>query len=374
MDVSFPKNLLAEQIALLERVIPSRSSNPLFTYLGLALSPNTLVLFGSNGEADLEVRLPADTRGEGRYLVPAQPFFQLIRSLPGDLVELALGAELELASGRFRTRLSLAPPEGYPELLFPDFHGPSEAYPLQTALLVEDLFRALSHVRYAASNEEYRAIFRGVQLEFSEKGVRTVASDGYRLALYDLERPQPFGKKAVVPARSVDELARVLKSVGGGEVTVALGPGTLGVAVAREGAGQLRMAVRLMEGEFPDYERVIPREFPLRATLEVEPFREALRRVSVLADRQNHRVDLFFQEGRVLLSAEGDYGKGQEEIPVHLEGTPLAVAYNARYLLEALGPLAGQAALLLSGPTSPSLVRPLAEGEGYQAVVVPLRV
>ncbi|WP_234554111.1 DNA polymerase III subunit beta [Thermus caliditerrae] len=374
MNVSFPKNLLAEQLGLLERVIPSRSSNPLFTYLGLAVLPDTLVLFGSNGEADLEVRLLADVQGQGRYLVPAQPFFQLVRSLPGDLVELGLGQDLELASGRFRTRLSLAPTEGYPELLFPSPEAPSDAYPLQTTLSAEDLFRALAHVRYAASNEEYRAIFRGVQLEFGEKGVRAVASDGYRLALYDLKSPQPFQKKVVVPARSVDELTRVLKSVGEGPVVVALGQGTLGLAVSREGVGQLRMAVKLMEGEFPDYERVIPKDFPLKATLEVEAFRESLRRVSVLADRQNHRVDLFFQDDRVLLTAEGDYGKGQEELPVRLEGTPLAVAYNARYLLEAFGPLSGQASLLLSGPTSPSLVRPVGEGEGYQAVVVPLRV
>lgn len=374
MNVSFPKNLLSEHIALLERVIPSRSPNPLYTHLGLALSPGTLVLFGSNGEVDLEVRLPADVNGQGSFLVPAQPFFQLVRSLPGDLVELRLGAELELASGLFRTRLSLAPTEGYPELFFPSFEGPSAPYPLQASLGVEDLFRTLHHVRYAASNEEYRAIFRGVQLEFSETGVRAVASDGYRLALYDLARPQPFQKKVVVPARSVDEVVRVLRSVGAGEVALALGQGTLGLALRRDGEGLLRMAVRLMEGEFPDYERVIPKEFSLRATLEVEPFREALRRVSVLADRQNHRVDLFFQEGKVLLSAEGDYGKGQEELPVHLEGAPLAVAYNARYLLEALGPLSGQAGLLLSGPTSPSLVRPVGEEPGYQAVVVPLRV
>lgn len=374
MNVTIAKSLLAEPLGLLERVIPSRSSSPLLTYLGMALSPDGLTLFGSNGEVDLEVRLPAEAQGDGRFLVPAQPFFQLVRSLPGDLVDLALDAELELSSGSFRTRLGLAPTEGYPDLLFPEAGLPSEAYPLQTALPAEELSRALAHVRYAASHEEYRAIFRGVQLEFSPRALRAVASDGYRLALYQLDRPQPFTRKAVVPARSLDEVARVLRSAGEGEVILALGAGTLGLALEREGRGRLRLAVRLMEGEFPDYERVIPKEFPLKAVLEVEPFREALRRVSVLADRQNHRVDLFFQEDRVLLSAEGDYGKGQEEIPVRLEGTPLAVAYNARYLLEALGPLSGQASLLLSGPTSPSLVRPLAEGEGYQAVVVPLRV
>lgn len=382
MKVRIPKNLLTEHVALLERVIPTRSSNPLFTYLGLALSPGILTLFGTNGEVDLEVRLELPTEGEGRFLVPAQPFFQLVRSLPGDQVELAFGTELFLSSGSFSTRLSLAPDEGYPDLFFPSHEGPSEPYPLQTLLSVEELHRALSHVRYAASNEEYRAIFRGVQLEFSEKGLRSVASDGYRLALYGLAKPQPFSKKAVVPARSVDEMVRVLKAMGEGEVALALGPGILGLAtggLAGSPQGQVRMAVRLMEGEFPDYERVIPKEFPLKATFEVEALREALRRVSVLADRQNHRVDLMFEEGRALLSSEGDYGKGREEIPVRLEGTPLAVAYNARYLLEALSPLSGEASLFLSGPTSPSLLRPLevsasAPGEGYQAVVVPLRV
>ncbi|GGM92679.1 DNA polymerase III subunit beta [Thermus composti] len=372
MSVILNKGQLSEVLPLLERVVPSRSANPLYTHLGLSLSPKGLVLFGSNGEVDLEVRLEAEVQDEGRFLVPAQPFFQLVRSLPGEVVELSLGRELELASGAFRTRLALAPEEGYPELLFPEPGSPSEAYPLLAPLGAEDLLKAFTHVRYAASNEEYRAIFRGVQLEFSEARLRAVASDGYRLALYDLERPQPFAKKAVVPARSVDEIVRVLKGLDPGDVELALGPATLGLVVPFAG-GVLRMAVKLMEGEFPDYERVIPKEFPLRATLEVEPFREALKRVSVLADRQNHRVDLLFQEGKVLLSAEGDYGKGQEELPVALEGSPLAVAYNARYLLEALSPLSGQAVLYLSGAASPSLVRPL-EGEGYQAVVVPLRV
>jgi len=390
MHVIIPKNLLAEQIALLERVIPSRSSNPLLTYLGLSAAPQegagsgALVLFGSNGEVDLEVRLPAQVSGEGRYLVPSQPFFSLVRSLPGEAVELALGGEspgaqgtpqLSLSSGRFTTRLSAAPTEGYPDLLFPDPGGPGGdgVFPYRVLLPVEELLKVLAHVRYAASNEEYRAIFRGVQLEFSERGLRAVASDGYRLALFDLERPQPFVRKAVVPARSVDEVVRVLRSAGTGEAGLALGPGVLALEVGQGGEGALRMAVRLMEGEFPDYERVIPREFPSRVALEVEPFREALRRVSVLADRQNHRVDLLFGEGQALLSAEGDYGRGQEEVPVGLEGTPMGLAYNARYLLEALGPLTGSAELLLSGPKSPSLIRPLGGG-GYQAVVVPLRV
>ena len=299
MNITVPKKLLSDQLSLLERIVPSRSANPLYTYLGLYAEEGALILFGTNGEVDLEVRLPAEAQ-----------------SLPRELV------------------------------------------------------KALTHVRYAASNEEYRAIFRGVQLEFSPQGFRAVASDGYRLALYDLPLPQGFQAKAVVPARSVDEMVRVLKGADGAEADLALGEGVL--ALALEGGSGVRMALRLMEGEFPDYQRVIPQEFALRVQVEGEALREAVRRVSVLSDRQNHRVDLLLEEGRILLSAEGDYGKGQEEVPAQVEGPGMAVAYNARYLLEALAPVGDRAHLGISGPTSPSLI--WGDGEGYRAVVVPLRV
>lgn len=374
MKVLIPRKILSEGISLLERVIPSRSANPLFTYLGLEVQPQALVLFGTNGEVDLEVRLPAEGEGTGRALVPAQPFFQIVRSLPGDGVEATFGQELLLSSGTFQTRLGLAPMEGYPELLFPEPAGDGGGlFPVRTRLPLEEFLKALGHVRYAASNEEYRAIFRGVQLEFGPQGVRAVASDGYRLAMYDLSAPQGFEKKAVVPARSVDEMVRALKGVqGAGEVHLALGPGVVGVSGMAEGGLSVRMVARLMEGEFPDYERVVPKEFALQVALEADPFREALRRVSVLSDRQNHRVDLLFTEGGgLLLSAEGDYGRSQEELSVAFQGTPLLVAYNARHLLEALGPVEGRVELLISGPTSPSLLQ---TGNGYRAVVAPLRV
>ena len=375
MNITVPKKLLSDQLSLLERIVPSRSANPLYTYLGLYAEEGALILFGTNGEVDLEVRLPAEAQSLPRVLVPAQPFFQLVRSLPGDLVALGLasepgqGGQLELSSGRFRTRLSLAPAEGYPELLVPEGEDKG-AFPLRTRMPPGELVKALTHVRYAASNEEYRAIFRGVQLEFSPQGFRAVASDGYRLALYDLPLPQGFQAKAVVPARSVDEMVRVLKGADGAEADLALGEGVL--ALALEGGSGVRMALRLMEGEFPDYQRAIPQEFALRVQVEGEALREAVRRVSVLSDRQNHRVDLLLEEGRILLSAEGDYGKGQEEVPAQVEGPGMAVAYNARYLLEALAPVGDRAHLGISGPTSPSLI--WGDGEGYRAVVVPLRV
>lgn len=372
MPITFPKKLLVERASLLERVVPSKNPNPLLTHVGLRWAPPRFTLYGTNGEVDLEAHFPASPEGPAQpfeVLVPGGPFFALLKGLPGETVGLDLGPEgLLLQSGSFQTRIATAPPEGYPSLAFP---GPGEE---QTRLGVAALQQALARVRYAVSNEEYRGVFRGVQLEFGPKGFRAVASDGYRLAIQDLPEAQPLETKVVLPGRGVDEVLRLLRALSeGDQVLLALGPFGLGLAWEGEGGG-VRMALRLMEGSFPDYERVIPTGFVLRAEVEAGALREAIRRVSILADAKSHRLDLALEGGRILLSAEGDYGRGQEEVEAQLEGSPLSLAYNARYLLEALGPLEGGAVLEFSGPTSPTLIRPLAEGDGYRAVVVPLRV
>lgn len=359
MEVRIPKRTLAEGLSILERIIPSRSSNPILTYLPLELGDKGLILRGTNGEVDIEVRLPAEIQGTGQVLVPAQTFSQIVRGLPGELVELIFAERLELHSGSFDTQLSTTSPEGYPDLNF--------ATPGSEKISAARLAQAITRVRYAASTEEYRAIFRGVQLELSPTGLRSVASDGFRLARYDLPM-QLETRKIVIPARSADEVVRVFKDTQG-EVALAVAEGTLTLV-----GDAVRMSVKLMEGEFPDYARVIPQSSVLEATLAAEILRESLKRVAVLSDRNNHRVNLVFSDGKLVMNAEGDYGRGAEELSVDAAGSmPLEVSYNAQYLIDALAPIEGAVRLKLSGSTSPSIVQAV-EDSGYLAVVVPLRV
>ncbi len=359
MEVRIPKRTLAEGLSILERIIPSRSSNPILTYLPIELSDKGLILKGTNGEVDIEVRLPAEIVGTGRMLVPAQTFSQIVRSVPGELVELIFGERLDLHSGAFNTQLSTTSPDGYPELSF----GTPGAEKISATRLAQ----AITRVRYAASTEEYRAIFRGVQLEMSPSGLRSVASDGFRLARYDLPM-QLEARKLVIPARSADEIVRVFKDAQG-EVALSVGEGTLTLS-----GEAVRMSVKLMEGEFPDYARVIPQSFVLEATLSAEILRDSLKRVMVLSDRNNHRVNLLFNEGKLDIDAEGDFGRGTEGLSVDSSGeSQLIVAYNAQYLIDALAPIEGAVRIKLSGSTSPSIVQAV-EDTGYLAVVVPLRV
>jgi len=374
VEVRIPKRTLVEGLSLLERIIPSRNSNPILTYLPIDLSDQGLIIRGTNGEVDIEVKLPAEVQGSGQVLVPAQTFSQIVRSAPGELVELifrqftegARGAaeRLELHSGAFNTQLSTTSPDGYPELFFA---VPGSGASPAEKITASRLGQAISRVRYAASTEEYRAIFRGVQLEMSPTGLRSVASDGYRLARYDLPM-QLQTRKFVIPARSADEIVRVFKDAQG-EVAFAVAEGILTLV-----GEAVRMSVKLMEGEFPNYTRVIPQSFVLEATLSAEALRESLKRVAVLSDRNNHRVNLFFNNGKLDINAEGDYGRGREELSIDSSGeSQLMVAYNAQYLIDALAPIEGAVRIKLSGPTNPSIVQAV-EDTGYLAVVVPLRV
>ena len=363
MKVHVPKKTLADTLAHVERIIPSRSSNPGLSLLRIDTRDDGIELSGSNMDVDIRARFAADTQGEGSYAVPAHVFSQVVRALPDDLVELEFGdKELDLSSGTFATKLQLMAPSSAPQLVFPTA--------LDGALDAALLGKALGSVRYAAAVADYQAVFRGVKLELGAQTTRAVATDGFRLAYYHLETATGLEGDVVVPGRSVDELIRIL---GEGDAELGLSEGQLSVHT-----GSVHVNLKLMDGTFPDYERIIPQSFPVSITLDAPKLAEAVSRVALMADKTaNNRVDLFVRDGVLQITAEGTYGRSQESLDVLQEGTDpeIALAYNAKYLVDALGPAAGDVRLSFSGggPSSaPSVVADLGD-PSYLAMVVPLR-
>lgn len=360
MKVQVAKRSLADALGHVERIIPNRSSNPGLNLIRIELLEDALRFSGSNMDLDIEARIAADVQGSGTLALPAQVFGQVVRALPGETVDLTVDdRELGVASGGFATNLQLADSNSAATIRFADdYEGTLPAAAFATAL---------GNVRYAAAVAEYQAIFRGVKLELTDSGSRAIATDGFRLAYHDLDTASGLTAELVVPARSADEIVRLLD---GGEVELHAGEGQL--SLRSEG---FRVNVKLMDGTFPDYRRVIPSAFPVSITLDGGALAEAVTRVAVMADKSaNNRVDLFIRDGTVQITAEGAYGRSQEAIEVQQEGTDseIALAYNAKYLTDALVPLNGEVRLSFSGPTSPSLVVDPADAS-YLAMVVPLR-
>lgn len=360
MKVQVPKSSLAEALHHVERIVPTRSSNPGLNLLRIDLLGDALRFGGTNLDLDIETTVTADVRGDGTLALPAQVFGQVVRALPGDVVDMEVDdRELRVSSASFSTRLQLVDPGNAPSLSFPDtFDGALPAGALGTAL---------GAVRYAAAVAEYQAIFRGVKLELGDAGSRAVATDGFRLAYHDVEAISGLDAEVIVPARSVDEIVKLL---GDGEVEMASDGTQLSLRTE-----DVRLNVKLMDGSFPDYRRVIPASFPVAITLDAAQLREAVTRVAVMADKSaNNRVDLFVKDGTLQITAEGSYGRSQEAIEVQQEGSDaeIALAYNAKYLTDALSPLHGALRASFSGATSPSVMND-PDDPSYLAMVVPLR-
>lgn len=361
MKVLVPKKSLADTLARVERIVPSRSSNPGLSLLRIDLADDHMELSGSNMDVDIRARLQADARGSGTYAVSAHVFGQVVRALPGDEVAIDLSdSEMQISSDTYTTKLQLVAPSSAPILNFPTDHAGS----IDAALLN----RALSAVRYAAAVADFQAVFRGVKLELRDTHSRAVATDGFRLAYYDLDVGTGLEGDIIVPARSVEELLRVLSE---GPVKLALDSGQLSVA-----HDNYALNLKLMDGTFPDYERVIPKEFPVSITLPASRLSEAVARVALMADKStNNRVDLFIKDGELQITAEGGFGRSQESLTVLQEGTDseIGLAYNSKYLVDALVPTSEDVRLSFSGSSSsPSVVHDLGD-PSYLAMVVPLR-
>ena len=362
MKVHLSTKALAGTVAHLERVIPPRSSNPGLSSLLVRLTESELIFSGTNMEIDLEAKLTADTSGDpGSWAVPAQVFGQVVRALPAETVDLEFDdREVRVTSGTFDTKLQLTDPTQTPLLSFPS------EFP--NSLPAELLTTLLSSVRYAAAVNDYQAVFRGIRLELHENHSRAVASDGFRLAWSHSEESSGLDSDLIVPAKGVEEITRLLD--GGGTAGLALTDGQLSIK-----AGGYRMNVKLMEGNFPDYNRIIPKSMALEVVLRGSELQEAVARVAVLADPgSNNRIDVYLDGNTATITAEGGFGGAREEVTItdNKNGGQLAVSFNARYLLEAIKPLTGDVELNFSGPTTPTIIKGIAE-PGYLAMVVPLK-
>jgi DNA polymerase III subunit beta len=361
MQVQISKKQLSDALSSLERVVPSRSSNAALTQLKVSSTERGLALSGTNLEIDIEILVEAQITAGTDFVVPAHLFAQITKALPGELVELHLsGSELTVASGGATFKLQTGELSAYPELSFPSHSDLN--------LDAREFAKSISSVRYAAAAEEFRAIFRGVQMELSPQRSRLVATDGFRLAYRDFPASSTSEpRKLVIPARNADELIRVLKD---GEVKLTIANGTLSVSSDR-----VRLNAKLMDGELPDYERVIPSSSNVTIQLDSAALRESVSRVAVVADKlSNNKVEFIAASGKLQLVAESDYGRAQDVLEVQQSGTEpaITVGFRAKQLIEALGPIEGEVTIGL-GMNSPAVFR-ASNDPGYLAIVNPLRV
>lgn len=366
MKIHTPKKALVSALEQLTRIIPTRSTNPALTALRVRIVPAGLELSGTNLEIDLRVLVDADLPmgAEGEFGVPGHLWAQAAKKAAGALVELELkGSVLHMNSGGNTAKIQTV--EEMPTLM---------AFPAHDAGLpldARDLATGLRSVVYAAENNAFQAVFKGVLLHLNPQQTRMVGADGYRIAIRDSAPvaglTQPY--KLLVPRRNAEEIALRLDTdkachlhVGEGEITIT--------------RPDLAIKVKLMYGEYPDFERVIPKALSLSARVSGAALAEALDRVSLFVDQNsNNRANLTFRDGRITVAGAGDYGDSTDVVDAVLSGSEpaLDVAVNTRYVLDALKQMGGGDVVIdLANSTAPIKFTCSADA-GQLAVVVALK-
>ncbi|MFJ9693012.1 DNA polymerase III subunit beta [Kitasatospora sp. NPDC101183] len=374
MKFRVERDVLAEAVAWAARSLPARPPVPVLAGLLLTAQDGSLALSGFDYEVSARVELEADIEEAGTVLVSGRLLNDISRNLPNRPVEISTdGQRVSVVCGSSRFTLPTLPVDEYPAL---------PQMPTATGTVSGDVFAsAVSQAAVAAGRDDTLPVLTGVRVEIEGDKITLAATDRYRFAVRELLwKPEQADISAValVPAKTLQDIAKSLGS--GDNVSIALSSGGAGEGlIGFEGAGR-RTTTRLLEGEFPKFRSLFPTEFSAVAAIQTQPFLEALKRVSLVAER-NTPVRLSFEQGVLTLEAgSGDDAQATERIDADLEGDDISIAFNPGYLEEGLKAIDSPfAQLSFTTPTKPALLSGKAavdaeEDKAYQYLIMPVRL
>jgi len=376
MRFTITRQNLHNGLAAVSASIPSKTTLPVLSNILFETDEDAVWMSGTDLDVSVRVRVPAEIAEEGSLTAPGKKLQEITRELPDEPVDVTTrGDQIELACGRSRFKLNGLPAEEFPSLPEVDF---DQGVQIDGA----DFQRLIHHTSFAVSSEESRPILNGVLWELREGSMRMVATNGHRLARMGLETgpgavtPTDF----IVPPAALNQVQRLFKD--GDPITVAWDHGNEGskknhLAFRSEST---EVYTRLIEGTYPNYEQVIPKDNDRFATVDKKSLESAVRRMAVVASDQTHRIRMTFEADRVHLNVlTPDLGEGADELELSFEGETLEIGFNATYLLEVLRYMPTEdVRLTFKAPERAATLEPVvADGDDeidYLALVMPLRL
>src|SRR5580765_1164033 len=359
---------LARGLSVVSRAVSNRSL-PVLTNVLLKTEDGGLKLTATNLEIGITYWVPGKIEVDGATSVPARLLTDLVGSLPGGepiILELGDGETLHIQAGRFESHIKGIPAEDFPTV------QTAGERPI-TRVEQKVLRQALDETAFAAASDEARPILTGVLARFEGDQLTLAAADNYRIAVKTIPILDPVpDTSVVVPARALNELARILADVEE-PVEVVLAGGRNQILFHLDG---IDLVSRLIDGQFPNYQQVVPTAHTTRAVLDREELLRAVRPAALIAHESANIVKLAVSadgEPGITVSANAEVGDHVGQVKATVEGDATTIAFNARYLADVLTNVtADQFALELNGPLSPGVFKPIGD-DHYVHVVMPVR-
>ncbi len=372
MKLTIERAALLRSLAHVQNVVERRTTIPILSNVKLDAEGGRLGLTATDLDVTLMAYEDAEIAEPGATSVAAHTFFEIVRKLP-EGAQLALSqasgsAELSLEAGRSTFALPCLAADEFPAMA-------TEELEVRFAMPPSDLAKLIDKTRFAISTEETRYYLNGIHLHAAEAGaastLRAVATDGHRLARVEVGLPDGAGQipPIIVPRKTVGELRKLLDQAGE-QVAVAVSPTRIQFT-----CGRAILLSRLIDGTFPDYERVIPVGNERIAVVAAAAFAEAVDRVATISTEKARAVKLRFEPARMTISAVSvDAGRATEEVDVEYAGEALEIGFNARYILDMMGQIEGsEVRLEMGSAAAPTVVREPANSSALY-VLMPMRV
>ena len=374
MKLKADRAALLKALAHVQSVVERRNTIPILANVMLAVRDGKLTLTATDMEIAVLEDVPASSSRNGACTAPAATLYEIVRKLPdGAEVELdhpGGDAQLALRAGRYATSLVVLPTEDFPSMS-------AGTLPHKFPVPAHELRGLIDRTRFAISTEETRYYLNGIYIHAAEsdgtKVLRAVATDGHRLARVELPLPQGAGGMpgVIVPRKTVNELRKLLDEASG-DVEVALSDTRIQFHV-----GAVVLTSKLIDGTFPEYERVIPRDNDKILRVGKKDFAEAVGRVAAISSERSRPVKLSLARDLLVLSASSpEQGTATEELDgdrVKYSASPLEIGFQARYLNDITDQIGEQVEFLFSDGAAPTVVRDAADMSALY-VLMPMRV
>jgi DNA polymerase-3 subunit beta len=366
MKFTITREQLQSGLNAVAAAIPAKTTLPVLSNVLVEATKQGLRLSGTDLDIAVSTTVPADVDAEGSVTLPAKKLADITRELPSAPIRITAAGEqrVSIECGRSKFKLLGLPREEFPSFPAVKFDG---AWKAQAGVV----HKLVGHVAFAASTEESRPILNGVLWELRPDRMRMVATNGHRLAKMDVPASGGSTADLIVPPKALEQIRRLFPA--DAEIEIAKSDNHLGFRSATT-----LVFSRLIEGPYPNYEQVIPRENDKFATVDKEAMAGALRRMSVVASDQTHRIRLAFSSGAVKFSVQTpDLGEAQDELAVTYDGEPLEIGFNATYLLEILKFMpTDEVRITFKAPERAATVEPVGWNDpaSFMALVMPLRL
>jgi DNA polymerase-3 subunit beta len=375
MKVSVLQENLAKGLGIVSRAVSPRSTLPVLANVLVATDEGRLRLSATNLEMGITCWLGSKITEEGSTTVPARTFLDLVNTLPNGQMDMDFAIRtqtLHVRSGASNTDIKCIDAQEFPPLPIPDLNG-------GVVFNVADLREMIHQVVFAASTDDARPVLTGVLVTVEGNQVTMAAADGFRLSVRTAELSEPAGQsiQAIIPARALNELARIAGE-GDDKVTMALPPGR-GQVIFR--TKDTELISQLIEGNFPDFQQIIPTGQNTRTIVSTAEFLKACKQAEIFARDGSHIARLNItpgdelQPGVVEISAQSEEtGSSEAVIDATIEGQPVLIAFNVRYLREVLDIVkTPNVALETTAAAAPGLIRPMGE-DGFLHVIMPMHL